>query len=192
MAFVGPAGTGKSHTLAAFAEAYQRQTANRVIGLALSANAARVLASEGLPETHTIANFLGKIKDSDETQGICRCTSANTPMRPEQRAREDYEADQVTVDLTTTPPQQIVISTPATYPIKQVGAQIAHWTGANLGVSPIGHSGTGPSPGTAASGTPSSPGSARRPVARGPRQLQPGRLGPPRERLDYHAKYEEA
>jgi hypothetical protein len=64
--------------------------------------------------------------------------------RAEQRAREDYEAGQVTVELTTTPPQQIVISAPATYPIKQVGAHIAHWTSGNLGVASIGHSGNGP------------------------------------------------
>jgi hypothetical protein len=64
--------------------------------------------------------------------------------RGEQRGREDYEARQVTVEFRGTTPQQIVISAPATYPIKQVGACIAHWTGANLGIVPIGHAVSGP------------------------------------------------
>jgi conjugative relaxase-like TrwC/TraI family protein len=69
MVFVGPAGTGKSHTLAAFADAYQRRTGGRVIGLTLSTNASRVLATEGLSESHTIADFLGKLEGTDRTRG---------------------------------------------------------------------------------------------------------------------------
>ena len=69
LAFVGPAGTGKSHTLAAFAAAHERQTGGRVIGLALSTNASRVLATEGLAETHTIADFLGKLEGTDRDPG---------------------------------------------------------------------------------------------------------------------------
>ncbi len=67
--FVGPAGTGKSHTLAAFARAWTAQTGGRVIGLALATNAARVLQDEGLRESFTIADFLGKLKGTDETRG---------------------------------------------------------------------------------------------------------------------------
>jgi ATP-dependent exoDNAse (exonuclease V) alpha subunit len=40
-----------------------------VIGLATSTNAARVMIGEGLPEGYNTAQFLGKIKDSDETRG---------------------------------------------------------------------------------------------------------------------------
>jgi conjugative relaxase-like TrwC/TraI family protein len=69
LAFVAPAGTGKSRTLAAFAGAYHRATGGRVIGLALSTNAARVLAGEGLDEAHTIAAFLGKLEGTTETRG---------------------------------------------------------------------------------------------------------------------------
>jgi hypothetical protein len=64
--------------------------------------------------------------------------------RAEQRAREDYEARQVTVELTTTPPQQIIISAPVTYPVKQVSADIVHRTSGNLGILPIGYTPTRP------------------------------------------------
>ena len=71
---VAPAGTGKTHVMAAFARAWDGQRAGRVIGLTASTNAARVMADEaaraGAPmETFNIAQFLGKIKDSDETRG---------------------------------------------------------------------------------------------------------------------------
>jgi conjugative relaxase-like TrwC/TraI family protein len=67
--FVGPAGTGKSRTLAAFATAHEQCTGGRVIGLTLSTNASRVLATEGLAGSHTIADFLGKLPGTDETRG---------------------------------------------------------------------------------------------------------------------------
>ena len=71
---VAPAGTGKTHVMAAFARAWASIGAGRVIGLTASTNAARVMAEEaqraGAPmETFNIAQFLGKIKDSDETRG---------------------------------------------------------------------------------------------------------------------------
>ena len=71
---VAPAGTGKTHVMAAFARAWDEQRAGRVIGLAASTNAARVMADEaaqaGAPmQTFNIAQFLGKIKDSDKTRG---------------------------------------------------------------------------------------------------------------------------
>ena len=71
---VAPAGTGKTHVVAAFARAWASTGAGRVLGLTASTNAARVMASEaqqaGAPmETFNIAQFLGKIKDSDKTRG---------------------------------------------------------------------------------------------------------------------------
>jgi conjugative relaxase-like TrwC/TraI family protein len=71
---VAPAGTGKTHVMAAFARAWAANTGGRVIGLTVSTNAARVMAEEaeaaGAPMvTRNIAQFLGKIKDSDHTRG---------------------------------------------------------------------------------------------------------------------------
>jgi conjugative relaxase-like TrwC/TraI family protein len=71
---VAPAGTGKTHVMAAFARVWAAQAGGRVIGLTASTNAARVMADEaaqaGAPmETANIARFLGKIKDSDQTRG---------------------------------------------------------------------------------------------------------------------------
>ena len=71
---VAPAGTGKTHVMAAFARVWDGQRAGRVIGLTASTNAARVMADEaakaGAPmQTFNIARFLGKIKDSDKTRG---------------------------------------------------------------------------------------------------------------------------
>jgi conjugative relaxase-like TrwC/TraI family protein len=63
---VAPAGAGKSHTMAEFARLWTTVTGHRVIGLTTSANAARVLAHEGLAESYNIAQFLGKIEGSDE------------------------------------------------------------------------------------------------------------------------------
>ena len=71
---VAPAGTGKTHVVAAFARVWEDQRAGRVIGLTASTNAARVMADEAAKagarmETFNIAQFLGKIKDSDRTRG---------------------------------------------------------------------------------------------------------------------------
>ncbi len=67
------AGSGKSHTMAVFAELWTRFTGGRVIGLTTSTNAARVLQAEmdeqvttGLAEAYNIAEFLGKVEGSDE------------------------------------------------------------------------------------------------------------------------------
>ena len=65
-ALIAPAGAGKSHTMAGFARLWTTFTGRRVIGLTTSTNAARVLAHEGLAESYNIAEFLGKIEDSDE------------------------------------------------------------------------------------------------------------------------------
>ena len=71
---VAPAGTGKTHVMAAFARVWEDQRAGRVIGLTASTNAARVMADEAAKagarmETFNIAQFLGKIKDSSKTRG---------------------------------------------------------------------------------------------------------------------------
>ena len=58
---VAPAGTGKTHTLAAFARAWTAWAGRRVIGLTTSTNAARVMAIEGLAEGYNTAQFLGKL-----------------------------------------------------------------------------------------------------------------------------------
>ena len=63
---VAPAGAGKSHTMAGFAQLWTTFTGRRVIGLTTSTNAARVLAHEGLAESYNIAQFLGKTEGSDE------------------------------------------------------------------------------------------------------------------------------
>ena len=70
---VAPAGTGKTHVMAAFARVREQELAGRVIGLTASTNAARVMADEAAKagarmETFNIARFLGKLKDSSETR----------------------------------------------------------------------------------------------------------------------------
>ena len=66
---IAPAGSGKTHVMAAFAKAWAQLTGGRVIGITLGGNAARVMADEGMTETYNLAQFLGKIKDSDRTRG---------------------------------------------------------------------------------------------------------------------------
>lgn len=56
-ALVAPAGTGKTYTMAEFARVWAGQTGGRVIGLAMSENATRVMAGEGMSEAHNIARF---------------------------------------------------------------------------------------------------------------------------------------
>ena len=65
----GPAGTGKTTTMAAFCRAFREETGRRVIGVAASTTAAREMAAAGFDETYNAADFLGKIKGSDETRG---------------------------------------------------------------------------------------------------------------------------
>ena len=65
----GPAGTGKTTTMAAFCRAFREETGHRVVGVAGSTTAAREMAAAGFDETYNAADFLGKIKGSDETRG---------------------------------------------------------------------------------------------------------------------------
>ena len=69
---VGPAGTGKTRTVARLAQAWRDSGTGRVIGLTTSTNAAHILAAEGLTDSHSFAEFLGRIKDSDRTRGHLR------------------------------------------------------------------------------------------------------------------------
>jgi conjugative relaxase-like TrwC/TraI family protein len=66
---IAPAGSGKTHVMAAFARAWAQITGSRVIGITLSENAARVMADEGMTETYNLAQFLGKLPDTDRTRG---------------------------------------------------------------------------------------------------------------------------
>ena len=80
--------------------------------------------------------------------------------RAEQRAREDYEARQVTTEViaggplnqaqrASGPPpapgrdftHRVVVSAPATYPVKGVNVQIVHNSSGNVAVRPTGHAG---------------------------------------------------
>ncbi|HEY5990745.1 MAG TPA: AAA family ATPase, partial [Streptosporangiaceae bacterium] len=72
---IGPAGTGKTRTVAKIAEAWRDARVGRVVGLATSTNAAHALAAEGLTESHNLARFLGRVKDSDRGRG-------HLPVRP--------------------------------------------------------------------------------------------------------------
>ena len=65
----GPAGTGKTTTMAAFCRTFREETGHRVIGVAASTTAAREMAAAGFDETYNAADFLGKIKGSDATRG---------------------------------------------------------------------------------------------------------------------------
>jgi hypothetical protein len=59
------AGAGKTHTVAAYAQAWMRLTGRRVMGITTAENAARQMTAEGLAEVYNSAAFLGKTKGSD-------------------------------------------------------------------------------------------------------------------------------
>jgi conjugative relaxase-like TrwC/TraI family protein len=60
---VAPAGSGKTHTMAAFAQAWTQWTGGRAVGVTLSTNAARVMAAEGMTQAVNVAQFLGRLED---------------------------------------------------------------------------------------------------------------------------------
>ena len=60
---VAPAGAGKTHVMAAYARAWTAITGGRVVGVTLSTNAARVMATEGLAEAFNVAQALGRRED---------------------------------------------------------------------------------------------------------------------------------
>jgi conjugative relaxase-like TrwC/TraI family protein len=89
---VGAAGTGKTRTVAVLAGIWRQAGLGRVTGLTTSTNAARVLAGEGLGESHNLADFLGKIKDSDTCRG-------HLPVRPGDLLVVDEASMVTTTDL---------------------------------------------------------------------------------------------
>ncbi len=66
---IGPAGSGKTRTVAVIAGAWRAAGAGRVIGLTTSTSAAHVLAGEGIAETYNLADFRGRLAGSDRTRG---------------------------------------------------------------------------------------------------------------------------
>jgi hypothetical protein len=72
---IGPAGAGKTRTVARIAEAWQSAGTGRVIGLTMSTNAAHTLAAEGIAESYNLAKFLGRGKDATRGAG-------HVPVRP--------------------------------------------------------------------------------------------------------------
>jgi hypothetical protein len=60
---VAPAGSGKTHTMAAVARAWTQWTGGRAVGVTLSTNAARVMAAEGMTQAVNVARFLGRLED---------------------------------------------------------------------------------------------------------------------------------
>jgi conjugative relaxase-like TrwC/TraI family protein len=71
---VAPAGTGKTHTMAAVAAAWTQWTGGRAVGVTLSTNAARVMAGEGMTQAVNVAQFLGRLEDGG-SRGAMRLTS---------------------------------------------------------------------------------------------------------------------
>ena len=92
--FVGPAGTGKTRSVAVFAAIWQRETGGRVVGVTSATNAARVMKVEGLAESYNIADWLGKIKDETETRGNRPIYSGDVLVLDEssQASTEDVKA----------------------------------------------------------------------------------------------------
>jgi conjugative relaxase-like TrwC/TraI family protein len=90
---VAPAGSGKTHTMAAFARAWTQWTGGRAIGVTLSTNAARVMADEGMTQAVNIAQFLGRLKDGG-SRGAMRLTPQDVVVVDEasQVSTEDLAA----------------------------------------------------------------------------------------------------
>lgn len=64
---IGPAGTGKSHTVSALAGVWEERFGGRVMGLATSQNAAEVLAADGVPAMNT-TRFLRAFSPGEDGQ----------------------------------------------------------------------------------------------------------------------------
>ena len=65
----GPAGSGKTRTVAQMARAWQEAGLGEVIGLATSQTAANVLAEAGVTRAHNTAQFLGHLPGQREARG---------------------------------------------------------------------------------------------------------------------------
>lgn len=68
-ALIGPAGTGKSRTMAALSAAWNEHHGTPVIGVATSQAAANVLADDGVPATN-VARFLQRHEPAPDTPAI--------------------------------------------------------------------------------------------------------------------------
>ncbi len=65
----GPAGSGKTRTVAELARIWRESGVGEVIGLATSQTAANVLKEAGITRSHNTARFLGHLKDRREARG---------------------------------------------------------------------------------------------------------------------------
>ena len=104
--FVGPAGTGKTFTIAAFSHAWRAATGGAVVGLASSTDAARVMAGEGFTRTHNLADWLGAQHPGTQlpvTGDRCGCqhngTRGHRPVRPGDVLVIDEASQLATSDL---------------------------------------------------------------------------------------------
>ena len=90
---VAPAGSGKTHTMAAFAQAWTQWTGGRAVGVTLSTNAARVMATEGMTQAVNVAQFLGRLEDGG-SRGAMRLTPQDVVVVDEasQVSTEDLAA----------------------------------------------------------------------------------------------------
>ena len=90
---VAPAGSGKTHTMAAFARAWTQWTGGRAVGVTLSTNAARVMAAEGMTQAVNVAQFLGRLEDGG-SRGAMRLTPQDVVVVDEasQVSTEDLAA----------------------------------------------------------------------------------------------------
>jgi conjugative relaxase-like TrwC/TraI family protein len=89
---IGPAGTGKTRTVARIAQAWREAGSGRVIGLTVSTNAARTLAGEGLAKSYNLARFLGRAPDGSRGRG-------HLPVRPGDLLVVDEASMVSTADL---------------------------------------------------------------------------------------------
>ena len=89
---IGPAGTGKTRTVARIAGAWREMGAGRVIGLTVSTSAAHTLAGEGLAESYNLARFLGRMPDGSRGRG-------HLPVRPGDLLVVDEASMVSTADL---------------------------------------------------------------------------------------------
>ena len=90
---MAPAGSGKTHTMAAFARAWTQWTGGRAVGVTLSTNAARVMAAEGMTLAVNVAQFLGRLEDGG-SRGAMRLTPQDVVVVDEasQVSTEDLAA----------------------------------------------------------------------------------------------------
>ncbi|MGH3157685.1 MAG: AAA family ATPase, partial [Streptosporangiaceae bacterium] len=89
---IGPAGTGKTRTVARIAQAWRQAGTGRVVGLTVSTNAAHSLAAEGLAESCNLARFLGRARDGSAGRG-------HLPVRPGDLLVVDEASMVSTADL---------------------------------------------------------------------------------------------